>query len=276
MAHFKTRFPLYYWLRNREHWLYNVQLFSPVDEQSQWKRRDSFASSCHCWEPTACQGITGKGAFTIETLRYPFSVYGYGKVTVFVSTSRPLFTPEKRLGYRVAWWLVIIPNMKKIYIYIWKNIEKHGILLVPVRRNRGILRSLMLHHTHCCSPSLSFVLHSPLFSFTLSWILLCSNSFSFVFLCLIYFILLHSPLFSFIFLHNLSFSFVLLHSPLVYFILFHPPSFSFPPLFYFILLHSLFSFIFLHNLSFSFVLLHSPLVYFILFHPPSFSFPPLF
>ena len=34
-------------------------------------------------------------------------------VPVLVSTSRPLFTPEKRLGYRVAWWLVITKYEKK-------------------------------------------------------------------------------------------------------------------------------------------------------------------
>ena len=40
------------------------------------------------------------GGGTIHgSLRYPFSVY---ELPVPVSTSRPLFTPEKRLGYQVA------------------------------------------------------------------------------------------------------------------------------------------------------------------------------
>ena len=60
-----------------------------------------------------------------------------GKLSVLVSTSRLLFTPEKRPGYRVAGWLVITKYEKT-----WKNIEKHGVL--PVRRNRSILRSLMV------------------------------------------------------------------------------------------------------------------------------------
>ena len=46
---------------------------------------------------------------------------------------RPLFTGE--LGYRVA---------LSRYGKTWENIENHGVLPVPVRRNRGILRSLLL------------------------------------------------------------------------------------------------------------------------------------
>ena len=52
---------------------------------------------------------------------------------VLESTGRPLFTPEKQLGYQVVWWLVITLNMKK-HGKTRKNTEKHTILLVPVRQ----------------------------------------------------------------------------------------------------------------------------------------------
>ena len=54
-------------------------------------------------------------------------------VAILVRTSRPLFTLEKRLGYRVAWWLVMTKYEKK-------NMEKHGVL--PVHRNRGTLHKV--------------------------------------------------------------------------------------------------------------------------------------
>ena len=53
-------------------------------------------------------------------------VFGKLPVPILVSTSRPLFTPEKRLGYWVAWWLVI-SKYGKTWAYLY-----------PVRRNRGI------------------------------------------------------------------------------------------------------------------------------------------
>ena len=73
-----------------------------------------------------------------------FRCAGMGKlpVLVLVSTSRPLFTPEKWLGYWVAWWLVITNIMKKI----WGNIEKYRktwhILPVSTCQNQGVPNNL--------------------------------------------------------------------------------------------------------------------------------------
>ena len=50
-------------------------------------------------------------------------------VPVLISTSRPLFTPGKRLGCQVAWWLEITKYIKK----------NHGVLPILVRQNQGIL-----------------------------------------------------------------------------------------------------------------------------------------
>ena len=63
-----------------------------------------------------------------------------------VSTSRPLFSPEKRLGFRVASWC-------HCQMYGRLNKEKHGVL--PVRRNRGTLRSLMRSQSLSRRPFLS-------------------------------------------------------------------------------------------------------------------------
>ena len=100
----------------------------------------------NAWKIEACTCALTKTAIAIyEWVNRVnrFRCTGTGKLpaSVFVSTStRSLFTPEKRLGYRVAWWLVITKYGKKKHGKIWKNIEKHGVLPEPVRRNRGILR----------------------------------------------------------------------------------------------------------------------------------------
>ena len=75
-----------------------------------------------------------------------FQCMGTGKlpVPILISMSRPLFTPEKRLGYHWAvWWLVITKYEKNMGKY-GKIVLKHGVLPVPVHRNWGIFRSLLL------------------------------------------------------------------------------------------------------------------------------------
>ena len=80
--------------------------------------------------------------YLLETLLDTrFRCTGKLPVPVLVSTSRPLFIPEKRLGYRVALWPVIMTNIKKLE-KIWRKTktEKHGVLPGPVRWNWDILR----------------------------------------------------------------------------------------------------------------------------------------
>ena len=67
-----------------------------------WRGSELARQSC-MWASKTWVSRRPLGKQLIETLRYPFSVY----LPVPVRTSRPLFTPEKRPGYRVAWWLVI-------------------------------------------------------------------------------------------------------------------------------------------------------------------------
>ena len=68
-------------------------------------------------------------------------------VPVLVSTSKPVFTPDKWLGYRVARWLVINKYGEKTNKHgkTGTNMENNGILPVQfVRKNRGLLRSKLL------------------------------------------------------------------------------------------------------------------------------------
>ena len=87
------------------------------------------------WTSPGCPCIVTYKLQIIRDLKIPrFRCTGTSKLPLLVLArrSRPLFTPEKRLGYRVA---------RLCHYQIWrekKNMEKHGVLPIPVRRNRGI------------------------------------------------------------------------------------------------------------------------------------------
>ena len=56
---------------------------------------------------------------------------------LFLSISRPLFTPEKRLDYRVAWWLVITKNEKTCENRDVSKISKVEVFWIPPFRIGG-------------------------------------------------------------------------------------------------------------------------------------------
>ena len=93
----------------------------------------------------------------------------HGVLPVPVSTSRQLFNPEKRLGYRVAWWLLVITKYEKKnmgkYRKIWckttsTRTPKSGYLKVLMVYGKKFVRNGQLFRTLSASASAALPNHA--------------------------------------------------------------------------------------------------------------------